>query len=351
MDQICSRHLSRWLFALLLTGCVAGGGWAQAQTPKPSTASPTPVAGPSPASSLPDGLTAGTPEPPDKVVLKIGDQQFTKAEIDSLILSLNPRDQQAIAAQGKKQLGDQYAMMVMLAQQARLHHLDETPEFRLKLAFEKEQLEARSYEQEIVQQAKVTPEEVQQYYTAHAADYDEVMVRRIAIRIKAADTLAAPGHPLAPVGVGLPPEEAKAKAEAIRKELAAGTDIKKVVAEFNAPSQGVNIDAEPHAIRHIPNRPDAEKEAFTLKDGEVGEIQSLPQMLAFVQRTGHTRHELKDVAPEIERAVKQQKIEAAVQQVKKSTPLWMDDQYFAAAPKPPERPTMGPPVVGAPPKP
>jgi hypothetical protein len=276
------------------------------------------------------------------VVLKVGNQQFTKADIDKLIVNLDPRYQQSLATRGKKDLGDQYALMVMFAQQARLLHLDEKPDFVERLALEKEQLEAHTYEQEIIQQAKVTPDDVQQYYTAHAADYDEAMVRHFVIRVKAAEQAA---------GVGLAPEEAKTRAEAIRKELAAGADIKKVVEEFNKPAEGVNIELEPRKIRNLPNLPAGDKAAFALKDGEVSEIQNVPQMLSFVQRTGHGRTDLKDVAPEIERTLKQQKIQATIEQLKKNTGVWMDDQYFAAAPKPTDRPTMGPPVVRTPPKP
>ena len=308
-----------------------------ASTPPAAKAVPVPLANPNTLAP-----TAASPEPPDKVVLKVGNQQFTKADIDKLIVNLDPRYQQSLATRGKKELGDQYALLVMFAQQARLLHLDEKPDFLQRLALEKEQLEAHSYEQEIIQQAKVTPDDIQQYYTAHATDYDEAMVRHFVVRIKAADQAA---------GMGLVPEEAKAKAEAIRKELAAGTDIKKVIEEFNAPAQGVNIEVEPRKIRNVPNLSAGDKAAFALKDGEVSEIQDAPQMLSFVQKTGHSQADLKDVAPEIERTVKQQKIQAAIEQLKKNTTVWMDDQYFVAAPKPPDRPTMGSPVVRTPPKP
>src|SRR5208282_5026028 len=123
--------------------------------------------------------TVETPEPPGKVVLKVGDQQFTKADMDFLIGILPPQTQQNLAAQGKKQLGDYYALTIMLALQAQLHHSDQTPEFARKLTFEKQQLEAQA---EVSQLAKVTPEEVQKYYTANADKYDEIMVRQIVIR-------------------------------------------------------------------------------------------------------------------------------------------------------------------------
>jgi hypothetical protein len=341
MDQICSRHTSRLLVALLLSGLVAGV--AQAQAPK------APAQSPPPAASKPAGPTLETPEPADKVVLKVGDRQFTKAELDDLIAHLDPRTQQTIATQGKKQLGDQYATIVILSEQARIHHLDETPAFVQKLAFQKLQLEAQTAFEEINQQAKVTPEEVQQYYTAHAPEFDEITVRQFVIRKKAPDPQAGPGHPPAITGPGLTPEDAKARAETIRKELAAGTDIKKI-REESAPGE-VIIDAEPRKVRRGAMRPEMEKVAFALKDGEVSEPLDVPQALVFFQVTGHSHVELKDVTADIEKNLRQQKVEAALAEVKKNRTVWMDEQYFAPSPKPQERPTMGAPLVNIPPKP
>jgi len=60
---------------------------------------------------------------------------------------------------------------------------------------------------------------------------------------------------------------------------------------------------------------------------------------------------LKDASQEIERKLRQQKADAAVADVKKNTTVWMDDQYFAAPPKPPEAPGLGPPGLRLPPRP
>jgi hypothetical protein len=305
------------------------------------------------------------------VVLKVGDQQFTKADMDLLIKDLPPQMQRAIAAQGTKSFGEWYARMVILSQQARLHHLDQTPEFVRLLAFETQQLEAQA---EVNERTKVSPEELQQYYTAHSADYDQITVRQIIVRKKPPTPPAAPGQSTSPTGPGSAPkaaasqpspaqstppkspeaatEDAKIRAEAIRKEIVAGVDIKKVMDEFKA-SGDVIIEPEPRKIRHggggLP--PDLEKVAFTLKDGEVSEPQDLPQRVVMVQVTGHTRLDLKDVAPEIERVLQKQKVDAAMDAAKNSAAVWMDDQYFPPTPKQPERPSLGAPVVRTPPKP
>jgi parvulin-like peptidyl-prolyl isomerase len=283
------------LVVLALSGFVTG--IARAQTPTPPAAAPGATGAPPAAASKPAGPSLETPEAADKVVLKVGDQQFTKADIDAVIQSLNPQAQRAIAAQGKKSLGDQFATVVMLAQQAHLHHLDQSPEFIHKLELQKQQLEAQAAYDEIHQHASVSPEEINKYYTEHSAQYDEILVRQFVIRKKAVDAKADPTHPT-PASQGLAADEAKTRAEAIRKEVAAGTDIKKVIEDFKAPGE-VTIEAEPRKVRRGGMRPEMEKVAFALKDGEVSEPVDIPQALIFFQVTGHSHVDLKDVTPEI----------------------------------------------------
>ena len=51
------------------------------------------------------------------------------------------------------------------------------------------------------------------------------------------------------------------------------------------------------------------------------------------------------------RTCEQQKVDAALAEVKKSTAVWMDEQYFAPPPKLAEAPTLGAPTLKTPPKP
>ena len=344
MDQhrFC-HHYWKLLAALFMSGLSAGVAWGQTPTtPQPA---PSPGASPTAASGKPASTLPEAPEAPDKVVLKVGDQQFTKADLDAVIESLGPQAQRAIASQGKKPFGDQYSMVIMLALQAHQQHLDQTPAFVHRLEFQKEQLEAQAAYQEIHDQAKPSPEEINKYYSEHAANYDEIMVRQFVIREKPAETKTDAAHPAATpatgAAAGLTPDEAKVRAEAIRKEVTAGTDIKKVMEDFKS-SGDVTIEAEPRKIRHGGMRPDLEKIAFALKDGETSEPVALPQALIFFQVTGHSHLDVKDVTPEIERTLQKDKVDAALAQVKKNTSLWMDEQYFAPPLKLSEAPTLGP---------
>ena len=333
MLQIPLRRTSKLLALTLLSGMMAGITRAQVPETKPEN--------PPTAAANPAQPSLETPEPPDKVVLKVSDQQFTKADMDFLFKSLTPQAQRAMATQGRKALGDQFALIIMLSRQAHDHHLDQTPDFAHRLAVQRQQLEAQAAYDEIVEQAKVSPEEINQYYTAHATDYDEIQIRQFVVRVRPAGSQTGPG---------LPAEEAKSRAEAIRKEVVAGTDIKKVIEDFKAPGD-VIIEPEPRSVRHGGMRPEMEKIAYTLKDGEASEVMDVPQAEVFFQVTGHRHLELKDVSTQIEENLKKGKIDAAIADLKKKSDVWMDSQYFSAPPAPKPAPTAAQPVGTAPAKP
>lgn len=442
MEQKYSRQLWKFLLPLVLSTVIGGAGLGQTLTPAPKPTPPAesaPAQNPSPAplptpSSIANPGTPAPPkelppEPPTKVVLKIGTQQYTKAQLDAIIEGLPQQTQQALAVQGKKQFGEYFELSVLLSKRAEALHLDQTPDFARKLAFQKQQLEAQAV---MGQLTKVTPEDIEQYYKAHADDFQEIMVRQIVVRKKPADQKPNPAavNPPSPAppqlatvrlgwvgpsdavvrgylekdpkvsglsmqdvqatfkysgddaelpgilaglvsaGVkvsnfdetkppklapttpqGLTADEAMARAEAIRKALLAGADVKKLAEEYKTPPGEVIIEPEPRKVRHGGMRAEWERAAFALKDGEVSEPLDINQALVFFQVTGHSTVDLKTVTPEIERKLRQQKGDAAVEAIKKSTVVWMDDQYFATPPRPLGPPGTFPPGVRTPPNP
>ena len=343
MNQTWSGFAWKLTLALLLLGPATGVVRAQA----PGTPVPAPAPAASPATAVTQPAVAAAPIPPDKVVLKVGDQQFTKAQIDNLITILDPRAQNTIAAKGKKSFGDWYTLVVAFSQRAEAHHLNERPDFIARLAYQKKIMEAQAAEEEINRETKVEPVEIQKYYEEHAANYDAVTVRQILVRVKPTPPPTGPGSTPPPTGTGLTADEAKTRAEAIRKAILAGTDIKKVSEDFKAPGI-VIIEPEPRSVRRGSMQPNIEKAAFALKDGDVSEPMEIPGGLVMVQVSAHSHMDLKAATPDIERALLPQKLEAAKTEVRREAPVWMDDQYFAPPPGAPQPPTMGKPTAPKP---
>jgi len=305
----------RWFTrGLLIAGLLVGVGYGQ--TP----------GGQAPAGPAPSAAAAAQSSSPDKIVLKVGDESITQGEVDRFIQGLSPQVQKTLATQGRRSLGDEYVLMLVLSQDALRHHLDSTPAFHQMLALRRRQLLATTAYQEIVRQSVVTPEEISKYFAAHQSEFEEAQIYQVVIRKKPEE--AKEGTP------GLTAEEAKTRAEEIRKALSSGDDIKKVAEKYQVPNF-VRVDDEPSAIRRGTLRPDMEKAVFELKDGQVSEVFDVTQYLVFYKVASHKAGELKkDVSSQIEKTLQQQKVNSALDELKKNAKVWLDDGYFPT-PSPP----------------
>jgi parvulin-like peptidyl-prolyl isomerase len=313
----------RWLACgLLIAGLLVGVGYAQA-----------------PGGQRPPGLApnaAAQSSSPDKVVLKVGDESLTQGEVDGFIQGLPPQAQRNLATQGRRPLGDEFVLMLVLSQEALKHHLDSTPAFQQMLALRRRQLLATTEYQEIMRQSVVTPEEISKYYAGHQSEFEETRLYQVVIRKKPEG--AKEGTP------GLTAEEAKTRAEEIRKAMLSGEDPKKLAERFQLPNV-VRVDAEPFPVRRGSMGPDMEKAAFELKEGEVSEVFDVAQSLLFFKVASHKVRELSDVSSQIENTLQKQKVNSAVDDLKKNAKVWLDDGYFATPVQP------GPPGAAKPPVP
>jgi PPIC-type PPIASE domain len=282
-------------------------GICQAQQPAGSS----PAAASDGAASSP---ATSTPPPTERVVIKVGDRQITQADFETYIRDLEA--QQGPATLPRRTLGDNYASMLMLAQQALAHHLDSSPEVIRQLAIDRNQILSNAEFDRLKRQATPSPEEISQYYSAHLADYDVVQLRRVFIWKKSEK-----------VKDGVSPQEAEALAAAIRKAYASGTDPKKLI---HAPKDVV-LDAQPLEFQRGEVPETMEKVAFTLKQGEWTVLEDSPTTLALLQVVKRSRRDLKDVSASIEKKLQAQKLRAELNDLKAKTGVWMDQAYFPPA--------------------
>jgi hypothetical protein len=278
----------------------------------------------------------------NKIVLKVGTQSVTQGDLDFLIRSLDPQTRRALAGQGLRTLVDRYILTLVLAQEAASKHLDDNADFRRQLAAQRDRMLATAEYQNLAQQAKVTPEEISQYYATHSADFEEIIARQIVVRTKPPN--AKEGTP------GLTLEEGRARIEQIKKALASGADPKQVAKDFGIPNQ-VLVDAEPRTIRQSASLPTPQKEAFNLKPGEFSSVQNVGGTLALLQVVSRGRVELKDATQEIENTLRQQKLEAEIAQLKNKSNVWIDESYFKVASAPAPGATAAEPQSNPPAKP
>ena len=275
---------------------------------------------------------------PEKVVLKVGETQVTRADVDYLIDSLSPQVQRAVETRGRKPVGDEYAMMVLLSKKAQSDHLDNTPSFQRRIALQKLQLLAQEEYQKIAEGIQVSPDEINSYFTAHKDSFEEAQVREFVVRKKAADAKA--GDP------GLPATEAHARLAAIQKAIEAGTDLAAVAKKFDVPNT-VMVNPKPVTVRKGEMLPELDKVAFSLAPKQFSAPVDTPQAVILFQMISHQQPDLKTVTPQIKDTLRQQKLRAAMDDMRAKANIWMDPEYFkepeaseppAAAPKAPTQP-------------
>ncbi len=311
--QFLAKYPAVSLLAILLT--FAAHAQQSETSPKPAgnASSPLPAAG-----------TASNPAaaaPSEEVVLKVGATQVTPAEIESLFTERPSGGGQKLNAEGRRHLGELYVRMVLLSQQAVNEHLDTSPALRRQLEMQRLKTLAQAEYDKMRGQIQVSPGEAGQYYTEHSSEFDWIQVREFIVRKR------QPSTPENTESSGLSAEDAKARAETIRKALASGDSPEKVAEDFASP-EVLLIDRKPRTLRRSEMVPALEKPTFEAKDGGVSEAVDTAGavLVVYVLKRGHL--EQKEAAAEIEKKIRQRKLDAQIDDMKKKAEVWMDPNYF-----------------------
>jgi hypothetical protein len=252
--------------------------------------------------------------------------QVTQADFESRIADIEPQGdpEKGLTSKDRQKLGDDYASVLMLSQQAVADHLESTPEISRELAIARMQVLSDAEFASLKSQAEPTTEEINQYYSAHLADYDQVQIRRLFI-------WKTREH--AEGGPTLSSQAARARADKIRQAYAAGTGIKELAEDLKKSDQGM-LDPEPLVFPRGELSPKMEKVTFALKEGEWSELEDNPNSLILVQLVKRRRRQLGEVSSLIEQQLQAQKLQATLDDLKKKARIWMDPKYFAAGAAP-----------------
>jgi parvulin-like peptidyl-prolyl isomerase len=250
--------------------------------------------------------------------------EVTEAEFESRIAAIEPQadpDKDSATGKDRRKLGDDYASVLMLSQQAVANHLDSSPEVSLQLAIARMQVLSDAEFANLMRQATPSSEEISQYYSAHLADYDEVQIRRLFIWKQRNNSKTAPVSSS---------QAARASADQIRKAYASGADVKKLSEDVRRSGDGM-LDPEPLTFPRGELPPQLEKVAFTLKEGEWSEVEDTPARLLLIELVKRDRQQLGQVSERIEKHLQGEKMQALLDDLKKKAGIWMDQQYFGTA--------------------
>lgn len=283
------------------------------------------------AQDKPAAAPAAPPANADPVIMSAPGVEVHKSEFEAALKSLPAEYQQFAQGPGKRQFADDYIRMKLLAAEGMKAGLDKDPDVQSQLALLKENLIAQAQLKKLDASMKVSDADLQKYYDEHKSDYEEVKARHILVAFK--------GSPAAQTGKKeLTEEEAKAKAEDIRKQIEGGADFaalaKKESDDTGSGAQGGDLGS----FSHGQMVPEFEKAAFAAKPGELTPVVRTQYGYHVIQVQEHGATPFAQVKPTIEKNQREAKMRAALDALK-STAVY-DEAYFPKPAPAPETPKV-----------
>ena len=287
---------------------------------------PAPAAAPKPAQpGVP--AVAAAPAPavdPNKIVITVGDEKVTAQEFENFLQGLP--DQYKTAAQGpmKRQIGEQYAQVRVLAQEARRRGIQNDAVVKAQMAFQDDNILAGALYRQMQADAKANDAALKAVYDGKKADFDQVTARHILIRFK--------GSPV-PVRTGqkdLTEEEALAKANEIEKRLAAGEDFAKIAKEESDDVGSGANGGELGSFRHGQMVAEFEKAAWVQPVGKVSEPIKTQFGYHIIKVEKHDTKPYEEVKNELGPEIARQSADA----LKGKANVQLDDSYFGPQQQP-----------------
>lgn len=309
--MVCSFRMQK--SALFALAAVLVIGTAQAQTPAAAPAVP----------ATPEAAPVAAPAPADPVVISAGAIEVRRSEFENAIRSLPNEYQQYALGPGKRQFAQDVLRMKLLAAAGREQGLDRSPEIQTQLDMMRDNLVANALVQRV--QASFTLDEaaLRQTYEANKAQYEKANARHILIAFKGSPA-AQPGKP------ELTEEGAKAKAEDLRKKIEGGASFEELA---KTESDDVGSGANGGSLGEFARGqmvPEFEQTAFTAAVGAVSEPVRTQFGFHLIRVDSRGAAPFEEVRPTLERAERQQRVQAYLEQLTNDAKPTFDTTYFGS---------------------
>jgi peptidyl-prolyl cis-trans isomerase C len=285
--------------------------------PKPGTLAPKPAA--------PAAAPAPAPEPqvsPDAVVLTVGTEKITRAQFESLLDALPDQVRAGAVGPGKKRIAEQVAEVKAMAQEARKRKLDQDPKVQQLVNLQNENALASILFKDLSTNVKTDDAALKAYYESHKGQFEEIKASHILIRFKGSHV------PLRAGQKELTEEEALAKAQDLRKKLVAGGDFAAIAKaesdDTGSGAQGGSLGSFPHGQMV----PEFEKVAFSLPVGQISEPVKSQFGYHIIKVEAKTEKPYEQVKGDLEKQLKPNLARQAVDEIRKQTPITLDEAYF-----------------------
>jgi hypothetical protein len=308
--------------------------------------------------------TAAKPATATKTAAAVCKTVITKAQFDQLANNLAPN----ITPQLKKQLAAVLPRLMAMADEAKKQGLENTPQYKERVKFNRMQILAQELQQKMQEQAAKVPEaDIEKYYKDHPEMFEQASVERVFVpRMKQIEPEKLQDEKETKAGDQQQKEAAeKAKqeegektmtklADDLRARAAAGEDFLKLQKEaFEA--AGMKIESPTVTLPNIRRSglPPAHAAVFDLKAGEVSPVISDSGGHYIYKVVSKNEMTLDQAKTEIQGKLQTERMKAEMDKLNNSFKVETNEAYFGpgganpTAPRP-MRPRPGmPPAPGA----
>jgi len=259
--------------------------------------------------------------PPDRVVVAVGDVKITAEQFNQIIDSLNGQYRAIARGVGRKRFGENLARILSLAQEGRRRKMDETPAFKVQTQFASDTTLASLLYEDVDKNLKLDEIELRKYYEDHKGEYLQVHARHILIRAQGSPAPVKPGQK------DLSDAEALARAQEIRKRLLAGEDFATVAAAESDDNSAAN-GGDLGFFGRGQMVPSFEEVAFSLTPGKLSEPLKTQFGYHIIRVEAVQYKNFEDVRPAIEARLRPERLQKAIDEIQKKTPVVFDPDFF-----------------------
>ncbi len=257
----------------------------------------------------------------DPIIIASGEISIRQTEFENALKTLPPEYQQFAMGPGKKQFAEDYLRMKMLAAEGMKNGLDKDSEVVRSLNLMKENLVANAQLNRLEKTIMLTDADLQKAYDANKKEYEQVNARHILIAFK--------GSPAAQAGKKeLTEDEAKAKAEDIKKKLDAGAKFEELAKSESDDTASGSRGGELGSFSRSQMVEEFEKAAFEAKVGEIVGPVRTQFGYHIIKVESHSSQSLADVRANLERSERQKRLQGLLEDMKKNANPTFSDAYF-----------------------
>jgi hypothetical protein len=300
----------------------------------------------------------------EKPLVTIGEEQLTRAQVDDMLRLLPPRQRLLFSKPtGKEAFADYIVRSKLYSREARKRGWDVRPEVQKAIGGFQEKLEKNQVRglpieddedrkqvlelfteslltqvaaKELKGEMAVSAREIEDDYQEHAAGFDMVRGRRLVIRSEASNNLFGDNRP---PDQTLSDEQAKAKAEKLRREVQEGADFEVMAAKHSEDPLTSGVGGDTGMVRRgLSNKtlvtPPEVDLLFSLEAGDLSPIVRTPMGFALLKLEEKRRMSLAEAQPEIEARIRNQKLEAWYQQMRLQHRIIVGPSFFKTSTDP-----------------